>query len=251
MKHFHYFLLLAFTFLYSCKKDNQGDGKCKVTSIGYTFNSQIHSDGIVNYDEHGNLSGMTSSSEATFPSFSLEYLQDTVKIFSRENDYIYPLNAQGKVTKVLFQAISFNYGSDGFIESMTIDRDRLKFSYHEGNLVKITQEKYLPYLFKTTFTFTYNLNEKAVDLLSATNPLYYSLPHPILLPNTRYFGNTSKNQLKSVEILTEDTYYQTKQVSTYNLSYKTESKKITSLHLIENILGKKSDKLYDFKYECE
>ena len=106
---------------------------------------------------------------------------------------------------------------------------------------------------KITYTFNYDLNEKAVDLVPGTNPIYYCLPRTASLPPAAFFGNTSKNRLQSVQIIQENPTYNYRTVITHTLSYKIDDRKNVESVKIDYVANSKGifDEEFHFQYECK
>ena len=254
MKYLFYLILLSSLLTYSCKKDQDNDN-CRVVSLRYTLGGNSYNNGTVTYDENGNLKKIDFTSDTVLSNFEVKYSSDTIHILKKKNGNVkFPLDDKNRITGAIgyFQPFTFSYGADGFIESGASQNATSKFYYEGNNLIQIIDQDIVGG-YKATYNFSYNTNEKAVDLVWGTNPIYYYLPRGTILPPAAFFGNTSKNRLQSVQIIQENPIYDYRSVITHTLSYKIDDRKNVESVKIDYVANSKGifDEEFHFQYECK
>ncbi|SDG18392.1 hypothetical protein SAMN05421827_10453 [Pedobacter terrae] len=263
-----YFILASIAFclfFQSCKKSDNSSQNCRVTAIrtaitgqfNNTVSGPFYNNANLDYDGLGNLKSLTSSSDTGGVSdFIVKYTKDTVKIITkRYGDYIYILDAKNRIVKAKFghaQSFEFTYNDEGQIGTATVSQfEKYSFTYANGNLVKVRNEPYAPGEQSLTYEFIYDLNEAAVDVIYDTNPISYIFPKPSLLPAASFFGITSRNRLKGVNVTAEALKYNYLDKNSYSLTYIKELDKLESLKVvaINTYITRSTD--YNFAYTCD
>jgi len=263
-----YFIIASITFclfFQSCKKSDNSSQNCRVTGIrtamtgqfDNTISGPFYNNSNLDYDESGNLKSLTSSSDTGGVSnFTVKYTKDTVTIKTKGyGNYIYTLDTKNRIVKAKFgfaQSFAFTYNEAGQIETATVSKfEKYIFTYVNGNLVKVKNEPYAPGERSITYDFIYDMNEAAVDVIYDTNPISYICPKPSLLPAASFFGVTSRNRLKGVNVTAEAANYNYLDTSSYSLSYTKEQDKLKSIKLvsIDPYVTRTTD--YTLTYTCD
>ncbi|MBT2562318.1 hypothetical protein J7E50_01685 [Pedobacter sp. ISL-68] len=276
MKYLTLPLLFVAILLVSCNKETpienldkpQIKNKCRVISV--TAFNDLDKKGVtatISYDDLQNLTGIASTQDSSFTSFSVVYATNLITLKTKYyGDWTYVLDDKKRIIRANtfrgYYKYQFTYNSAGFLDEVILDEDsniQTKYTlfYKDGNISKITGVT--PYYNSNSITeFTYD-NNPATTLPGGTDPIKYMQIREVL---PGFFGNVSKNQVVKVNEVTNNTLTKEIYTNVYSFVYLRDSEQ-KIINFTENILQKyhninypeyiayQQNGYYTLKYACD
>lgn len=219
MKRSIYSLICLVSLFFSCSDEqfvdplkNTDEEKCRIVFAEMTTNpdkpkgpKDYSASAVINYDDKHNLTGIVSTNDSAFRSFTTHYTPTQLTLKSKyHGDMIYKLDNAGRVAEAdLYSGMykfKLTYNAEGYLSKVSktgpnlYDNINYKLSYANGNLSEISGTALDNFSTKETFECIYS-NDGYTTLTSDTNPLTYIMIFDAL---PSFFGKVSKNLISSI-----------------------------------------------------